>query len=95
MKYDVDRREIVGKIEYINDGAFGSYQAVYVPNEREDIDAVKAEDDGYLVNIIWNEQTKKSNLQVPPPCISGFDGESAFKTDIRRKDNESSADGSH
>ena len=64
MKYDVEKREIVGKIEYDHDGRFGSYEAHFVPTKRDDVDQAVAEDEGYLVNIIWNKVTKKSNIQI-------------------------------
>ena len=64
VKYDVEKEKIVGRIEYDLDGRKGSYQAVYVPNERKDIKNVKSEDDGYLVNVIWNKKTGKSNIQI-------------------------------
>jgi len=63
-KYDVDRREIVGTIEYENFGKFGSYEAVFVPTEREDVSAVQLEDEGYLVNVIWDKETDLSTLQI-------------------------------
>merc|ERR1712032_1270242 len=53
-----------GIIEYEYDGKYGSYQAIFVANESKDINKVKSEDDGYLVNIIWNKKTKKSNIQI-------------------------------
>ena len=64
IKYDVEKREIAGKIEYDHDGRFGSYEAHFVPKERHDINEVVAEDDGFLVNVIWNRETKKSNIQI-------------------------------
>ena len=63
-KYDVEKRHIVGKIEYEDNGKFASYETVFVPKERTDESKVKAHDDGYLVNVIWNKATKKSNLQI-------------------------------
>lgn len=63
-KYDVDRREIVGTIEYDNFGNFGSFEAVFVPKEREDVSAVQFEDEGYLVNVIWDKETDLSTLQI-------------------------------
>ena len=66
VKYDVDKDEIVGRIDYDdkNGGKYGSYQAVFVPKERKDRSKVKSEDDGYLVNIIWDKASKKSNIQI-------------------------------
>jgi len=64
VKYDVKQRKIVGKIEYDRDGRRGSYEAMFVPNEREEADKVERDDDGYLVNVIWNKETKKSNIQI-------------------------------
>ena len=64
VKYDVDRRQIVGTIEYAGKGKFGSFEARFVPKERKDTAAVQAEDDGFLVNVIWDKETKRSTLQV-------------------------------
>jgi len=71
-KYDVQRREVVGTIEYglhgdgdgADDAKFGSFEAVFVPKERFERAKVRAEDDGFLVNVIWNKKTKQSTLQV-------------------------------
>merc|ERR1712087_875702 len=74
-KYDVLRREVVGTIEYghghgdgdgadDDDAKFGSFEAVFVPKERFERAKVRAEDDGFLVNVVWNKKTKQSTLQV-------------------------------
>merc|ERR1719203_623521 len=66
VKYDVDKDEVVGRIAYNREkgGKYGSYEAVFVPKERNDQSKVVSEDDGYLVNIVWDKLSKKSSLEI-------------------------------
>merc|ERR1711933_405144 len=66
IKYDVEKDEVVGRIDYDEQsgGKYGSYEAVFAPKEREDRSKVVSEDDGYLMNIVWDKKTKKSSIQI-------------------------------